>query len=262
MLVNAVQPVDGLLAIDVGNSRIAMAVSDADGLHDPRRVSAFEEDDWNAPLRELWAGLAGARRRAVVISSVAPRTAELLVERIEGICEVEPVRVRDDLPLPMALDIDNADEVGVDRVCCAAAAFDRLRTACAVASFGTAITIDCVSAAGRFMGGAILPGLTLCCEALHEGTAQLPLVEAAAPSAALGRNTRDAILSGVVYGAIGALREIVERYATALGAWPQLVITGGNAELIRAEADFVDSVVPDLCLLGVALAYRKAAGQV
>lgn len=256
-----IQPADGLLAIDVGNTRIAMAASDADGLHDPRRVSAFEEDDWNAPLRELWAGLAGARRRAVVISSVAPRTAELLVGRIEGICEVEPLRVGDDLPLPMALDIDNADEVGVDRVCCAAAAFDRLRTACAVASFGTAITIDCVSAAGRFMGGAILPGLDLCCEALHEGTAQLPLVEAAVPSAALGRDTRGAILSGVVYGAVGALREIVERYATELGAWPQLVITGGNADLIRAEADFVDCVVPDLCLMGVALAHRKAAGQ-
>jgi type III pantothenate kinase len=130
-----------------------------------------------------------------------------------------------------------------------------------VASFGTAITIDCVSADGRFMGGAILPGLDMSFEALHEGTAALPQVEVETPGGAIGRNTHDAIVNGVVYGAVGALRELVERYATELGHWPQLVITGGNAGLVRQLADFVDSVVPDLCLMGVALAYRRASGQ-
>jgi len=65
----------------------------------------------------------------------------------------------------------------------------------------------------------------------------------------------------VALGAVGALREIVEQFATALGRWPYLVITGGNAALIGKLADFVDAVVPDLSLMGVALAYRKAAGQ-
>ena len=60
---------------------------------------------------------------------------------------------------------------------------------------------------------------------------------------------------------LGALREIVERFATDLREWPHLVITGGNAPLIADLADFVDAVVPDLCLIGIALAHRKAAGQ-
>ena len=100
------------------------------------------------------------------------------------------------------------------------------------------------------------------CAALHSRTALLPHVHPEAPSnGPFGRNTHDAIVNGVVYGGVGALREIVERYATELREWPQLVITGGNAPLVKNLADFVDSVVPDLCLMGVALAYRKASGQ-
>jgi type III pantothenate kinase len=100
------------------------------------------------------------------------------------------------------------------------------------------------------------------CDALHERTAQLPRVKPANPNGPFGRNTHDAIVNGIVYAAVGALRDIVERYATELREWPQLVITGGNAPIIRPLADFVDSVVPDLCLMGIALAYRQAAGQV
>lgn len=255
------RPADGLLAIDIGNSRIGMAACEAAGLRDVRRVSAHDDDAWDDALRELWSSLVGSTHRAVVIGSVAPRTAAALIERVETICEVEPLRVRDDLPLPIKLALDRNDEVGVDRICSAAAAHERLQGACAVASFGTAITVDCVSSEGEFLGGAILPGLEMGCAALHEGTAQLPEIHAAAPVGVFGRTTRDAILNGVIYGAVGALRELVERYATALGEWPQLVATGGDVELIHRHADFIDSVVPDLCLMGVALAYRRAAGQ-
>lgn len=256
-----VQPVDALLVIDVGNSRVGVGVWDDDGLHDVRRVDARDEHAWRAVLAELWQSTAHAPRRAVVIGSVSPRTAAALAALVEDVCEVEPLRIRDDLPLPMPVEVENPQEVGIDRVCAAAAAFDRLQQACAIASFGTATTIDCVSSDGRFLGGAILPGLDLSCEVLHEGTAQLPRVQAERPNGPFGKNTQQAIVNGVVYGAVGALREIVERYATELGEWPQLVLTGGNAPLVKGQADFVDSVVPDLCLMGIALAYRKAAGQ-
>jgi type III pantothenate kinase len=161
----------------------------------------------------------------------------------------------------MPLDIDNEDEVGVDRVCSAAAAYERVNGACAVASFGTAMTVDCVSSEGHFLGGAILPGFDLSYAALNDGTAQLPRIAVGPPAGVFGRNTHDAILNGVAFGAVGALREIVERFATELREWPQLVVTGGNGALIAELADFVDSVVPDLCLMGIALAHRKAAGR-
>lgn len=255
-----VEQVDSLLAIDVGNSRVGMGIWDADGLHDPLRVAADQSDACRLALEQTWTAMNGGRR-AVVIGSVSPQVALGVQAAIEKISGLPAYRVRDDLPLPMRLAIENEREVGVDRVCAAAAAYERIRGACAVASFGTAITVDCVSEDGRFLGGAILPGMQMCCNALHDNTAQLPRVSPAVPASVFGRNTHDAIVNGVVFGMLGALRELVERYAAELREWPKLVITGGNAPIVAELADYVDAVVPDLTLMGIALAYREAAGQ-
>ncbi len=255
-------PADALLVVDVGNSRIAMGIWDDDGLHDVRRLPAADSESWPEALEDAREQLDAFGSPALVIASVAPRPARAFADLAEQITRLEPLFVRDDIPLPMPCDIENVEQVGVDRVCCAAAAYERIGGACAVASFGTAITIDCVSDEGRFLGGAILAGLDMSLDALHTGTAELPRVGLESPPGPLGRNTEQAIRAGVVYGAVGALREIVERFATALNRWPPLVITGGNAPLIAEMADFVDAHVPDLSLLGVALAYRKAAGQI
>lgn len=255
----SVPRVDTLLAIDIGNTRVGMALWDSDGIHDVCRISTGQPEAWSAALAETWGAASGGKKRGVVIGSVCPEHTPQMVTSAGEVCGVEPLRVREDLPLPIKLDIDNPHEVGVDRICCAAAAYDRIKGACAVASFGTATTIDCVSADGTFLGGAILPGLDTCCAALHDHTSALPRVSPATPSGPFGRNTHDAIVNGITYGALGALREIVERFATELREWPQLVITGGNAPLMMELADFVDSVVPDLCLMGVALAYQQAA---
>lgn len=257
-----VKAVDALLAVDVGNSRIGLAIWDDDGLHDSCRLSADRPVTWRSALAETWARMDGAKTRAVVIGSVRPAAGRQMCELAADVCRVEPFRVRDDLPLPMPLEVDNPREVGVDRVCAAAAAHERLQEACAVASFGTATTVDCVSAEGRFLGGAILPGLQMSCDALHEHTAKLPRVTAGAPNRnPFAKNTHDAIVNGVAYAAAGALREIVERFATELRRWPHLVVTGGAAPIVLQAADFIDSYVPDLCLMGIALAYRRAAGQ-
>ena len=257
----SVERADALLAVDVGNSRIGLSVWDRDGLHRARHVRVDQPDHWRDTLEEVWATTAGARSRAIVIGSVNPPAARRFSDLAAEACHSEPFQVREDLPLPIELDVDNPREVGVDRVCAAAAAYDRIRGACAIASFGTATTVDCVSDEGRFLGGAILPGLQISCDVLHERTARLPRVAPGVPTGVFGKNTHDAIVNGVVYAAVGALREIVERFATELRRWPHLVITGGQAPLIAPFAEFVDSHVPDLCLMGVALAYRRAAGQ-
>lgn len=257
---NILPVTDALLVIDIGNTRTALAIWDGDGLHDVRQVATHEPDTWQAAFEETWSAMKGDRR-AVVIGSVCSDSAIRMQTLAEQTVDVDVLRVRDDLPLPMELEIDSPGEVGVDRVCAAAAAYERFQAACAVASFGTAITVDCVSSEGSFLGGAILPGLQSSCDALHDNTAQLPRVAARQPNHVFGRNTHDAIVNGVVFGAVGALREIVERYAVELREWPRLIITGGNAPLIAKLADYVDAVVPDLCLMGIALAYRKATGK-
>ena len=258
---NTPQPVDTLLAIDIGNTRIGMGIWDSDGLHDVQRVAADHPKTWSAALEKTWTATSHGHKRAVVIGSVAPDQTRLITPLIEKVCGEAPLSVRTDLPLPIDLEIENPHEIGVDRICCAAAAYERIEGACAIASFGTATTIDCVSPGGHFIGGVILPGLEMSCKALHEHTAQLPHVKPNVPKSPFGRNTPDAIVSGVSYAAVGALREIVERFATELGEWPHLVITGGSASIVGKLADFVDAIVPDLCLMGIALTYRKAAGQ-
>lgn len=254
-------PADALLVIDVGNTRVGIATWDAaDGVHATRRVSSSEPGEWAPALRAVWDQSRAAGRRAVVLSSVAPRVALQVADAVREVSGIEPLRLREDIPLPLPLAVDRPEEVGLDRICAAAAAYDRVRGACAIASFGTAITIDCVSPDGRFLGGAILPGLEMSLAALNTGTAQLPRVELAPPTGPFGRSTAAAMLNGVVYGAVGALRELVERYATEIREWPHLVLTGGNAAIIRELVDYADSVVPDLTLMGIALAYHKASG--
>ena len=257
-----IEAVESLLAVDLGNSRIKLGVWDDDGLHAAGELAADNPGSWREPVMAIWSNTAGAKSRAIVLSSVDPKTARQFGDLALEVCQCEPVRVREDLPLPLALAVENPREVGVDRVCSAAAAYERVQEPCAIASFGTATTIDCVSGDGQFLGGTIMPGLEMSCVALHERTARLPRVAPDSPGGVFGKNTYDAILAGVVFSAVGALREIVERFATDLQSWPKLVITGGAAPLILPHADFVDAHVPDLCLQGVVLAYRRAAGQV
>jgi type III pantothenate kinase len=92
---------------------------------------------------------------------------------------------------------------------------------------------------------------------LHEHTAKLPRVELAAPTAAIGRNTEQAILVGVHTGIRGMVKELVERYATDIGHWPDLIATGGDAEKLFAGWELVHAISPDLTLYGVALAYTN-----
>jgi type III pantothenate kinase len=256
----SVTPVDALLVVDVGNTRIGLGIWDSDGLHDVQRLAIEHADSWQPAIAQVWAQTSGTQR-AAVIGSVNPSAAARIEALIEEATGQSAHCVRDDLPLPMKLAIDNPQEIGVDRVCSAAAAFERIQDACAIASFGSALTVDCVSNDGRFLGGAILPGLQMSCDALHTHTARLPHITPTRPETIFGQNTNEAIVNGVVYGALGAVRELVERYATELREWPHLVITGGNAPLLAELADYVDAVVPDLCLMGVSLAYRQAAGQ-
>ena len=238
-MTNTAQPVS-ILACDVGNTRVALAEA----------------------LRQLWDELPAPRK--IVAASVSPPNLAILERAAARAVPGEPVLlIGRDVPLPIALDVEEPARVGVDRLCSAAMAYEQLGEACVVADFGTAITVDCVSPDGVFLGGAILPGLRLGAAALHAGTAALPRVEPRRPDWVFGKNTEQAIIGGLVHGARGALRGLTEAYATELGLWPLLIVTGGDAELIATheEGGIIHAVVPDLCLRGIALAYHKSNRQ-
>lgn len=247
-----------LILVSVGNSRIAFALWMAErrgvAQHFPldRMSEAAEE------IAALWASFPATAKRAVVATSVNPARLETFRSECDARSMGPLLVVGDNLDYPLPVDVPEPDKVGTDRLCAAAAAFSKMKSACVVADFGTAVTIDLIADDGSFLGGTILPGIAMSARALHEHTALLPLVEVGEPKETLGKNTKDAIRNGIAAMMAGALREITERYATQIGKWPPLVVTGGDAEAVARSCDFVDRVVPDLGLDGLVIAYQNA----
>ncbi|MFC1782549.1 type III pantothenate kinase [Planctomycetota bacterium] len=250
-----------LIAVDIGNSGIALAIFVEDELKRSERLDAAQPKglvELITSLRQMCGPQPlGARTVPVVVSSVNPAALEKLSQAVGQALDQNILLIGRDVSLEMKLAIENPETIGTDRLLTAAAAYDVIEDAVVVADFGTATTIDCVDHYGIFLGGAILPGLDVAARSLNEHTVALPRIKPEIPIGAYGTNTTAAIQYGIYYGAIGALRGIVEQYATQLGRWPQVVLTGGFGKLIGEKCDFVDSWVPNLCLDGIFLAYRK-----
>jgi len=252
----------GLVLVDIGNSRVAMARWSKDLRTAALHVRRDPIDAVVDLLQRQWDELAAVGKRAVIVSSVCPPVLEDLRAAAEA-RGIDPILVvGHDIDAPIDADLPNPEAVGTDRLCVAAAAFAGFKCACVAADFGTALTIDLIADNGVFLGGTILPGLNLCAQALHEHTALLPLVNFEHhDNETLGKDTASAIRNGIFAMMVGALREITERYATQIGKWPPLVVSGGDAEQIGRYCDFVDRIVPDLCLDGLVLAYKQHVEQ-
>ncbi|NLX05976.1 MAG: type III pantothenate kinase [Phycisphaerae bacterium] len=246
-----------IIAVDIGNTMTRLAVVEERKVLEKVALAADEIEQFGDELVRLMKLLEPQKVRPVVVCSVAPKTCATVEELVRRRTDSKPLVIGRDIPLPLRLDLSDASTVGADRVVAAAMAYERMETAVVVADFGTAVTIDCVNDEGVFLGGAILSGLRLSAYALSSYTAALPLVsDPSLPVTPWGRNTVEAISSGIILGAVGALREIVERYATELGRWPEVILTGGDATLIAEHNDFAKAVAPDLLLMGVDLAYE------
>lgn len=251
-----------IVAVSVGNTTTKIGLfRDAEPVevtriaaHDTRScvdaIADFAERIWEEP------------RRAIVIASVNDPAADPLVEAVREQYPTGTFRLGEDLDIPIRVDVEPNYTPGQDRLLNALAAFHLRSQACVVVDAGTAITVDFVDGAGTFVGGAIAPGLRLALDAMHRGTAALPAVELApAEAAPFGKSTREAMLSGVTYGARGMVRMLTERYAEAYGAYPLVIATGGDAHMLFDNDELIDAVVDDLTLRGVAIACAAALAE-
>ena len=251
----ALTDIPSVLVCDVGNTRIRLASVKAETVGESRALLVDRPDALREALRDLWEQIPAPKHLAAC--SVNPSALEVLEAAARDAIQQDVLLVGRDLPLPIQTHLPHAGGIGADRLCAAVAAYDRLGTACVVVDFGTAVTIDCVNDEGVFQGGAILPGLAMAARSLHAETAQLPEVEIEQPAWVFGADTDQAILSGVFAAARGALQHLVEAYATELGHWPVVIVTGGDAERVcddLGHSALVQAIVPDLVLRGVAMA--------
>ena len=246
------QPV---VVIDIGNTRTTVATWHNMQVRTPLSVTTGDVADLNEVFTAHARECPGSMPAATIIASVVPTALETVEAYIENRQQRRPLVVGEALPLPIDVAVRDPKAIGVDRVCAAAAAYNTLQTGCIIVDFGSAVTVDLVDDDGVLLGGAILPGLRMQLRALHDYTAVLPEVEVAVPDLPYGRDTREAIQTGVCRGVAGAVRGLVEGYATQIQRWPQVVATGGDVEFIAPHCDFLDSMVDQLTLRGIGLAY-------
>jgi len=252
-----------LIAIDIGNSTISMGIFAQQELQRTEQLAVSDVDP--PKLANILVGFRelcgpqplGARTVPVVVSSVNKPALELVEQAAKEALDQKVLLIGREFPLEMKVAVENPETMGSDRLLTAFAAFQVVESAVVVADFGTALTIDLVNDKGIFLGGVILPGLNTSALSLKEHTTALPYVNPEPPTGIYGINTVTAIQNGIYFGALGALREVVERYAEELGQWPQVIVTGGFSKMIAENCDFIDSIVPDLCLNGLYLAYRR-----
>jgi type III pantothenate kinase len=253
-----------LLVVDVGNTQTHFGVF-RDGetvVAQHWRFATIRDstgDEIGAALSNLLAlrGLSFEDIEHSIVSSTVPQLSEQWTLMAEQYLGQQMLVVGPSLRTGMPIRYDNPHEVGADRLADAVAAYDRVRDACVVVDFGTAIVYDVISAAGEYLGGIITPGAEISINALYERAAKLPKVELAPPRSLIGKSTADAIRSGIVYGFAGQVEGIVRRLRAELG--PTTVIaTGGLAGVlvpfIRETIDEIDDL---LTLKGLRLIWER-----
>ena len=253
-----------IIALDIGNTNITVAFFLDDAEQFVVSVPGCEADKLKSTLVEAWeqvpfveGATVEVRDGFVVASSVKPEWTEFVRALCKAELDVKLKVVGEDVRLPIEMGVDDCRQVGTDRVVAAAAAFAVVQDAVVVADVGTAVTVDLIDEQGVFLGGVIAPGFKVAAKALSEATALLPDVDVHTPKDVVGTNTLDAVNGGLFYSVVGLLRVVCEEFATEVGRWPQVIVTGGGAGILKDKCEFVDSWVADLAVRGVVLAYKK-----
>ena len=255
-----------LLAVNVGNTNTVLGVFRGAELQQQWRLST-ELERTADELAVLFAGLLEQANLSfsneitgVVIASVVPTSTTALRDMVNRYFAFPPVVVEPGTRTGLSIQTDNPREVGADRIVNALAAFNRYGGPCIVIDFGTATTYDVVSDKGEFLGGAIAPGVQTSNASLSRETARLPQVELHAPKTPIGRNTVEAIQSGLIFGTAAETDGMIERIRKELGGSATVVATGGLASQIVPNCQFVDEVDPWLTLEGLRLVFERNVG--
>lgn len=254
-----------LLAVDIGNSHMVLGLFQGRTLVCDWRVQtnrSTTSDELAARLH----GLFQLKNRrfdevsGVIIGSVAPPLESVWGKMARKYLNREPLLVTGGkIDTGIAIVTDNPAEVGADRIINAVAAYSRYKKELIIVDFGTAITFDCVSAKGEYLGGAIAPGLGISFDALINQTAKLPRIDISSPPRQpIGTNTETALKSGLLYGFGGLVEGLVSRIAQQFHpAVPKVIATGGMAGVVAPFAPSIEAVEPMLTLEGLQIIHAR-----
>ena len=251
-----------LLAVDVGNTQTHFGVYREEKLLEHWRFATVRQstaDELGAALRNLLElrGCSFEDVDASIVSSTVPQLEPQWTAVAERYLGHEMGVVGPGMRTGMAIRYDNPREIGADRLVNAVALRERFEGTAVCVDFGTATTFDVVSAEGEYLGGSLMTGIEISLEALSERGARLPKIDLAPPRSVIGKNTIDAIRSGVVYGYAGAIDAILRRLFDELGERAQVVATGGLARLVVPYTEELEEVDDLLTLTGLRLLHER-----
>ncbi len=241
-----------ILAIDIGNTNMEFGVYRADKILASFRVITNREitsDELGLTLMQFFSfnNIDRSQIKDVIISSVVPQV--MYLDRTALVANVN-------MPIGIKNCYSNPAEVGTDRLVSSYAAVKKYGGPLIVIDFGTATTFDAINAQGEYLGGAIYPGLKISMEALFSRTAKLPRVEIADPGCVIGKNTVTSMQSGVLFGYVGAVENIVRLMKQDLGPETKVIATGGMASLISRHAVSISKVDRSIILDGLLMIYN------
>jgi type III pantothenate kinase len=251
-----------LLAIDIGNTTVALGVFEGKRLLKDWGIRSVREktaDEYGITLLELLrtSNLDPSAIRGTIISSVVPPLTPAFQALSQGLFGVKALVVGPGLRTGMPILYENPGEVGADRVVASVGAFEKYGGPCIIVDFGTATTFDAVTAKGEYLGGAIAPGIQISAEALYLRTAKLPRIEVAKPKKPIGKTTVTSMQSGIYFGYVGLVNNIIAEISREIGAEPKIVVTGGFASQLGPEIQAPHHHEPHLVLEGLRILFER-----
>jgi len=253
-----------ILTMDIGNTNIKIGLFDGDELISSWRLSTKASrtaDEYGMTLYDLLRqkGVHFPDIEATVISSVAPALNYTIEHMISYYTSKPPFTVTAETNTGIKNEYLNPSDLGTDRLVGAAAAYHFYGGPVIVVDFGSATTFNLVTKDGRYIGGAIAPGIKTAAESLVTTAAKLPRIELTTPGNIVGRDTKSCMQSGIVYGYAGLVKYMVDRYKEL----PELegakvIATGGLSELVEnTESNIFDVIDRALALKGLKYIYDR-----
>lgn len=251
-----------ILTLDIGNTNIKAALFDGPKVCHYWRLSTdihATSDEYGIRLISLFAnkGFEAGQVGGIVISSVVPSINFTIDHMVRNYFGQSPLFVSDKLQMGIDFSRVQHAELGTDLMADAVAAYDEYGGPCIAVDFGTATTFSVVDENAVFLGGCICPGVKLSAEALVTGTAKLPRFEIARPDKVIGTTTVSYLQSGVFFGYVGLVRNIVRKFKQELGREAVVVATGGIASVLSDECKVIDHLDGLLTLKGLRLIYER-----
>ncbi len=244
-----------IIAVDIGNTETTVGIGSKDNWDSYR----FTTRDTNTPdellalfnstfqiKSEVKKDIEGA-----IICSVVPQATNSFSEAIRKYLNLEPVIVGPGIKTGLKVNIDNPKELGPDRIANSVAGYLITETDTVVIDLGTATTFDVISKNKEYLGGSIAPGIKISLDALTLKTASLKSVELDTPNKVIGKNTYEAIQSGLIMGHASMIDSMVEKIILEIDIEPKIILTGGLSKVVQPILNVNVEYIENLTLVGL-----------